>query len=200
MALTIGASAVTDWTAVAQNTIAESGIITLSSNYSTMLHLQAALDTTTAHTGTKFAVQVSSNATGDEDWQSFLEFVALIGTAVTDLIEDNPLAAHSTAIALTGQILSAAVGLGSWLFIEDGTLINSELIFLASQSTNEIVALDDTTNAHAQNTAIFSIAISRVIQIPINAGMRARVIVDNSYDVDGSTLNYKLRTTQTTAI
>jgi len=165
-----------------------------------MLHLQAALDTTTAHTGTKFVVQVASNATGDEDWQSFLEFVALIGTAVTDLIEDNPLAAHSTAIALTGQILSAAVGLGSWLFIEDGTLINSELIFLASQSTNEIVALDDTTNAHAQNTAIFSIAISRVIQIPINAGMRARVIVDNSYDVDGSTLNYKLRTTQTTVL
>jgi len=197
MALTIGASAVTDWTAVAQNTIAESGIITLSSNYSTMLHLQAALDTTTAHTGTKFVVQVSSNATGDEDWQSFLEFVALIGTAVTDLIEDNPLAASSTAIALTGHLLTTE---GIWLLIEDGTLANSELIFLASQSTNEIVALDGTTNAHAQNTAIFNIAISKVIQIPINAGMRARMIVDNSYDVDGSTLNFKLRTTQTTAI
>ena len=197
MALTIGASAVTDWTAVAQNTIAENGIVTLSSNYSTMLHLQAALDTTTAHTGTKFAVQVSSNATGDEDWQSFLEFVALIGTAVTDLIEDNPLAASSTAIALTGHLLTTE---GIWLLIEDGTLANSELIFLASQSTNEIVALDGTTNAHAQNTAIFNIAISKVIQIPINAGMRARMIVDNSYDVDGSTLNFKLRTTQTTAI
>jgi len=197
MALTIGASAVTDWTAVAQNTIAESGIVTLSSNYSTMLHLQAALDTTTAHTGTKFAVQVSSNATGDEDWQSFLEFVALIGTAVTDLIEDNPLAEHSTAIALTGHSLTTE---GIWLLIEDGTLVNSELIFLASQSTNEIVALDVTTNAHVQNTAIFNIAISKVIQIPINAGMRARVIVDNSYDADGSTLNFKLRTTQTTAL
>jgi len=197
MALTIGASAVTDWTAVAQNTIAESGIITLSSNYSTMLHLQAALDTTTAHTGTKFAVQVASNATGDEDWQSFLEFVALIGTAVTDLIEDNPLAEHSTAIALTGHSLTTE---GIWLLIEDGTLVNSELIFLASQSTNEIVALDVTTNAHVQNTAIFNIAISKVIQIPINAGMRARVIVDNSYDADGSTLNFKLRTTQTTAL
>ena len=197
MALTIGASAVTDWTAVAQNTIVESGIITLSSNYNTDLHIQAALDTTTAHTGTKFIVQVSSNASGDEDWEDHATFIALIGTAVTDLIEDNPLAQGSTAIALTGHSLTAE---GVWLFIEDGTLVDSELIFEKSQTANEVVALDGTTNAHAQNTAIFNIAISRIITLPINVGMRARLIVDNSYDDNGSTLNYKLRTTQTTAL
>ena len=197
MALTIGASAVTDWTAVAQNTIVESGIVTLSSNYDTKLHLQAALDTTTPHTGTKFIVQVSSNASGDEDWEDFTEFIALIGTAATDLIEDNPLAAASTAIALTSHALTVE---GIWLLIEDGTLANSELIFEKSQTTHEIVALDGTTNEHAQSTAIFNVAISKVIAIPISAGMRARVVIDNSYDADGSTLNYKLRSTQTTAL
>lgn len=197
MALTKAAEAVTDWTAVAQNTVVESGTIDISGHYATALHIQAGLDTTTAHTGTKFIIQVSNNASGDEDWQDLVEFVALVGTAATDLIEDNPLAAASTAIALTGHALTV---LGKWLLIEDGTLANSELIFQIAQTTNEINALDGTTNAHALNTAIFNVAMVKVITIAMEAGLRARLLVDNTYDADGSTLNYKVRATKVTAV
>lgn len=196
MAITKTVGLVEDWNAVAQNTIEHSGELDTSGHYQTELHIQAALDTTTAHTGTKFIVQVSSAASGDEDWQDLTSFVGLIGTAATDLIEDNPLAATSTAIALTGHALTV---LGKWLFIEDGTLVNSELVFEASQTANEVVILDGTTNAHAQNTAIFNVALVRVITLP-PATNRARVVVDNSYDADGSTLNYRVRSTQVTAI
>ena len=198
MALTIASEAIDDWTAVAQNIIAKSSPIVLSAHYNTMLFLQAALDTTTAHTGTRFIIQTSQQASGDEDWHNFREFVALIGTAATDLIENNPLAAASTSLTLTGHTLTEE---GIWILIEDGTLVNSELIFVASQSTNAVVALDDTTNEHVQNTAVFNIAISRSdLVIPMGYAMRARLVIDNSYDDNGSTLNYKLNAVETTGV
>ena len=179
---------ITDWTAVAQNTIVESATEDVSPNYGSMLYIQSFLDTTTAHTGTKFLVQVSNADSGDEDWYDLTEFVELVGTAATDLIENNPLAAGSTVITLTAHALTV---LGIWLGIEDGTLANSELIFEKAQATNSITCLDGTTNAHAQNTAIFNVAMVKSIFIPPEVA-RVRVVVDNSYDADGSTLNYKV--------
>lgn len=186
-----------DWTAVAQNTIAESAVEDVSPNYGSMLYIQAFLDTVTAHTGTKFIVQASNADSGDEDWYDFgAEFVELIGTAATDLIENNPLAASSTAITLTGHALTV---LGKWLGIEDGTLINSELIFEKSQTANEVVILNGTTNAHALNTAIFNVAMTKSIFIPPEVA-RVRVIIVNSYDTNGSTLNYKVGISEILAV
>jgi len=178
-----------DWTAVAQNTISKTTEHDLSGCHAAILHIQAALDTTTAHTGTRFITQISASDSGDEDWQDLNEFVALVGTAKTDLIENNPLAAGSTTITLTSHSLTT---LGKWLLIEDGTLANSELVFESAQATNNITILDGTTNEHAANTAIFDIAMVQNISIPKSAN-RVRLIVDNTYDADGSTLNYKTR-------
>jgi len=189
-----GVEAVTDWTAVAQNAIGESGTIDCSTHDGTSLLLQAFLDTTTAHTGTEIVVQVSSNTTGNEDWHDYRKFDVLVGTAATDLIEDNPLTAGSTSLTLTGHALTEE---GIWIGIEDSTLANSELIYVASQSTNAVVALDGTTNEHALNTAVFNVAISKVIVLDATV-QRARVIVNNTKDADGSSLNYKVRATKLT--
>ena len=192
MKLNIGLKSVKsiqDWSAVDQNTISKSEEYDLIDNISGILNLQAALDTTTAHTGTKFIVQISSSKSGNEDWQDFVEFVGLIGTAATDLIENDPLVAGSTDIALTTHSLTV---LGKWLFIEDSTLINSELVMESEQTANEIVVLDETTNDHVKDTAIFNVAMVQNIAIPF-ATNRVRLIIDNTYDLNGSTLNYKLR-------
>lgn len=196
MAITKGVTQTTDWTLVAQNAVGESGTLNCSGHYDTDLCIQAFLDTTTAHTGTEFLVQVSSNTSGNEDWHDYTKFIALIGTAATDLIEDNPLVATSTDIALTGHALTVEA---KWLAIEDGTLVNSELVFEVSQTANEVVVLDGTTNEHAQNTAIFNIAISEVIRLDASVN-RVRILVNNTYDDNGSTLNYRLRSTQVTAV
>lgn len=188
--------AITDWTAVAQNAVGESGTLDCSGHCATLLCIQAALDTTTAHTGTRFIVQVSSNTTGDEDWHDYTEFVGLIGTAATDLIEDNPLAAGSTSITLTGHALTT---LAKWLFIEESTLANSELIFEVASATNAITILDGTTNAHIATTAIFNLAISQVVLIDASVN-RVRVLVDSTYDPDGSSCNYRLRATKATSL
>ena len=185
-----------DWTAVAQNTIAKSGECDLSDAYGGILHIQSALDSTTAHTGTKFIVQTSPTESGNEDWQNLTEFVALIGTAVSDAIEDNPLAAGSTSIALTAHGLTVE---GKLLFIEDATLVNSEIVLEASQSLNAVVTLDGVANAHALNTVIFNIAMTQDVSIPQSV-RRARVVVDNTYDDNGSSVNYKARVTKVTGL
>lgn len=187
--ITKDVASIQDWTAVAQNSIGESATYDFSGKRSGILYIHAGLDTTTAHTGTRFIVQTSSATSGDEDWTNLTEFVGLIGTAATDLIENNPLAAGSTSITLTGHALTV---LGKWLLIEDGTLANSELIFESAQAANSITILDGTTNAHLVNVAIFNVALTQNITIPDDV-YRLRVLVDNTYDADGSTLNYKVR-------
>lgn len=189
-------SSVQDWTAVAQNTIAKSAEADLSGVNKASLHVQAALDTTTAHTGTRFLVQISGSETGDEDWQDFADFVALIGTAATDAIENDPLAAGATSITLTSHALTVE---GKWLLIEDGTLANSELIFESASATNAITILDGTTNAHVVTTAIFNVAMNQNVALPTSA-VRARLVVDNTYDDNGSTLNYAVRVSKVTGV
>jgi hypothetical protein len=177
-----------DWTAISQNTIVASVVMDMSEKSKYTMNIHAALDATDAHTGTRFIVQTSSVKEGNEDWYPHADFVALIGTAATDLIEDNPLAAGSTAIALTGHALTVE---GILLFIEDATLVNSEIVLEASQTVNEVVILDGTENAHVLNTAIFNVAMSQKVDLPSNA-MRARLVVDNTYDDNGSTLNCRV--------
>lgn len=187
---------VNDWTAVAQNTLVKSDELQVDAVPKATMHIQAALDATDAHTGTRFIVQTSDQLTGDEDWQPHTEFVALIGTAATDAIENNPLAAGSTVIALTGHALTVE---GKLLFIEDATLVNSEIVMESATATNAITIIDGTTNAHVATTAIFNVAAIQNVALPSTA-MRARLIVDNTYDNNGSTLNYKLSVTKSAGV
>lgn len=203
-ALTITSASVTDWTAVAEAATGESGVVTLSTSYATTIHIQAFLDAVDQHEGTEFVIQVSSNTAGDEDWHDYLRFVGLVGTANTEAITDNPLAATSTTITVadTGGGYETEP-MGKWIAIEDGTLADSELIWLTGFTADtSITCQDGTTNAHVQTTAMFDIALSRSFTLPIGAGSRARVLVNNGYDIDAtaSSLNYRVRSTVITAI
>ncbi len=180
---------INDWTAVAQNTVSQSAIYDFSTKSEGILYIQAALDTITAHTGTRFIIQTSTATAGNENWQDLTEFIALIGTAVKDDIEDNPLAVGATSITLTAHTYTV---LAKWLFIEDATLINSELVFEVSQTANAVVILDGITNEHANTADVYNIGMTQNVSIPKGI-YRLRVLVDNTYDTDGSSLNYKIR-------
>lgn len=188
--------AITDWTEASRNEIIESGTLDCSGHAATLLHIQAALETTTAHTGTRFMVQVSSNTSGDEDWQDYTEFIGLIGTAVEDDIENNPLAAGATSITLTAHTYTV---LAKWLFIEDVFLTNSELVFVVSQTANAVVILDGVTNEHQNTAKIYNVALSQVVLIDPSVN-RVRVLVDNSYDNDGSAIYFKIRASKATSL
>jgi len=200
--LTKSVAQINDWTAVAQNTVG-GGVgydYDMSGDYEVLICIQAFLDSTTAHTGTEFVVQISSNTSENEsikneDWQDFTKWVGLVGTAVKDDIENNPLAQGATTITLTGHTYTV---LGKWLAIEDTTLVNSELIYEVAQSTNSITILNGTANEHQNTADIYNVAETYVILIPASVAKWVRVVVNNTYDSDGSSLNYKVRISRIT--
>lgn len=203
-ALTITSSVITDWTAVAEGATGESAVITLSSNYATEVHIQAFLDMNDAHEGTGFSVQVSGNSSGDEDWTELYQFKALVGTSDAEPIDDDPLSSTSTTVVVsnTGGGYETEP-MGKWIAIEDGTLVNSELVWITGFTTDTNFTIQDgTTNEHAVSTLVWDIAISKTIMIPFGAGARARVICNNGCDLDGtaSSLNWKVGKTVTTAL
>ncbi len=202
MALTKGGgSIVIDWTAVPQNVVIESSEFDASASYTSAIIIQAALDTTTAHTGTEFIVMVTAQNSGNEDWGILTSFVSLIGTAKTENLTNNPLAAASATLTMADTDGFETLGEGSlkldeipgWRFIKDGVDIeDSELIYQLSFVTDtSITFADGTANAHVQNTPVWNIAISRPVSLP-DWTSRAKIIVRNSYDSNGSTLNYRV--------
>ena len=198
----VTSSVINDWTAVAEGATGESAVIDISANYMTAVHIQAFTDMNDAHEGTVFSVQVSGMSTGDEDWSVLTEFVALTGDGDAEPIDDDPLSASSTTITVsnTGGGYETEP-MGKWIAIEDGTLANSELVWITGFTTDTNFTIQDgTTNEHAKSTLVWDIAISRTVIIPFGVGYRARVICNNGYDIDGTacSLNWKVGKTVTT--
>ena len=184
-----------DWTAVAQNGVGESAIYDNSANYSSALNIQAFLDSTAAHLGSEFLVQASANPTGNEDWQDLVGFLALVGTAL-DLTTTNDPAPVGTTIFTSGAVAagwevndlpSRIVG------IKDiDVLADSELMLQTGYVLNTSITVQNgSTNAHAINSVIYSIAMTQNIALPTWVN-RVRVFVNNNYDNGGASLNYKV--------
>lgn len=199
MALTKTVTAVDEWEEVGQNAVREGATIDVSSNYETVLHIIAALSTETAHTGTKIEIQVSSNTSGDEDWSTLVSFLTDSGTANSETINDNPLTSGSTTIAVTSTTGFLADEV-RFIFIEDGTVANSEIALLVSHVADTSITIQDpTTNEHANTVNMFNIVNTFNIEIP-SAVSRCRVIYDNTFDSNGSTIHTMCRRSNITGI
>jgi hypothetical protein len=205
MALTKAQTVVQDWNAVAQNTTEESAEFDISDSYDGAITIQAGLDTTTAHTGTEFIVLVTAASSNDEDWAIWTRLVELVGTALTENLTNNPLAAGVSTLTMADTAGFETYGtdideIPGWRLIEDSTLANSELILQTSYVTDtSITWVGTNVNSHVQNTPLYNIAISKPVVLPFWA-QRCKVIVNNTYDADGSTLNYRILGGEVTAV
>ena len=200
-ALTKSVDTVDEWAEVAQNAIREGATKDVSGCYEATLHLQYALSTETAHTGSIIIIETSSNTSGDEDWTEHCRF-EIFGndTANAEPITNDPLAQGSTTATCASTTGVYDDDETHWIFIEDGTVANSELIKLVSHVADTSVTWQDgTTNAHVQNTNMFDKADTKPITLPFSAN-RVRVIYDNTHDPDGSTIHTKCRLTKVTAL
>jgi len=198
MALTIAEEVVDVWAEVAQDAFREGATIDISPNYGTILHIDVALGTETAHTGTEVLVQVSSSTADDEFWTTLKAFVALVGTAATEAITNNPLAASGTSITVASTTGYATNG--TMLFLEDATFANSELVYQSDFVTDtSITILDGVKREHANTAVLFNLAETFAIELPLST-LRSRVIYNNAYDPDGSTVATRTRLVKTTAL
>lgn len=199
MALTKSVAAVDDWEEIAQNTVREGAVIDVSGLYAGTLHIDVAISNTTAHTGTKIEVQISSNTTGDEDWTTKTDFIGPVGTA-NQANFDGAEAAGQTVLDIdvtTGFEADET----RWIFIEDtGTVEDSEMALLVSYINDQNITIQDgLTNAKDTDDDLFNIADNYVVDIPLSAN-RVRVIYDNTYDSNGATVHTKCRITKVTEL
>jgi len=205
MALTITPTAVDAWALTAQNAVREGTVMNLSDSFASMVFIDIALGDTTAHTGTRVLLQVSSAAADDEFWTDLVEFVAVEGTANTEVVLNNPLAATGAQVEVA-DITGFTVATGGILlaFMLDNTVANSELVHIVSTSVeggNDLINIQDgVKREHAVTTTVLSnIAESRAIAIPSGV-LRARVLYDNLYDANGAAIYTRTRVVETTSV
>ena len=205
MALTIAATAVDAWALTAQNAVREGDVMNLSDSFASTVFVDVALGNTTAHTGTRILLQVSSSAADDEFWSDLVEFVAVVGTANTEVMLNNPLAASGVQIEvadLTG--FTVATGGVLQAFLLDNTVGNSEIVQIVSTSVeggNDLINIQDgVKRSHAVTTSVLSnVAESRAFALP-GGVLRARVLYDNLYDANGATIYTRTRVVETTSL
>lgn len=122
-----------EWTVVAAQAIQETGAIDVSDAYEATLHIDCAITSTTAHTGTEIIVQCRSEAALDE-WTTLTTFIGPTGTAVkSDFAAEE--AAGQTVLSVTNPATGNLDHVGKFIFLQDTvTVANCEIAYLVSQT------------------------------------------------------------------
>ncbi len=129
--------AVDAWAEITQGAggVREGATIAVDPNYQTTLYIDACLSEAVAETaGATIYVEVSSNTTGDADWEVITSFGGPTGTAESEALSGDE-AAGQTVLSVTNPTTANLDNPSRFIFFEDtATPANSEIIF---QVTNE---------------------------------------------------------------
>jgi len=106
----------------------DSGVIDLSAAYEATLHIDCALTSAVAHTGTEIIVQIRSEDATPDEWTTLCSFVGPTGT---------PFHLHPSATAAAGQktilVANPTAGnlnhIGKFIFLLNATVANSEICY-----------------------------------------------------------------------
>lgn len=189
-ALTKAVEAVDAWEEVTQPSVREGATIDVSPNYQTTLYIDVALSEAVAETaGSTIYVEISTNTSGDADWEVLTSFGGPTGTAFkVDIAGDE--AAAQTVLSVTNPTTANLDHPGKFLFIENtATAANSEIVFQVSNegdAGDTITVLDGLTNAQAAadgdiweiDSATSQVVAQYVVVIPDTA-YRVRVVYNN---------------------
>jgi len=190
-ALTKAVESADIWAEVAAGTAREGATVDVSPNYQTTLAIDVCLAEAAAETvGAIIWVEISTNTTGDADWEVLTSFGGPTGTPFTRAIFVNE-DAGQTVLSVDAPISNNLDHDGKWIYIENTTIANSEICFQTAHSADAddtITVLDGITNA--QTTAAgtiwsingvgqpYSPVAQYVVNIPDTA-YRVRVVYDN---------------------
>ena len=194
------------WTLISQGVLLEGNNHSLPSNHQSTLHIDIAITSTTAHTGTEIIVQTSTDIdAADANWSTLRRFIGPTGTAVTDGVAGVE-EVGSTAIVMDTDVGTSDLNNDKkFKFMANGeTVDNSEIIYQTSSSGTTITILDGATNEQDDGSAIYDIdnATDEVVgqyttAVPKSARL-VRVIYNNNYHADGSEVHARARISQVT--
>ena len=123
-----------------------------------------------------FYVEGSTFATGDDNWTSLAQlttgFAACEAEAVTGTV-----AAGATVITCASTTNLTAQ---DYIYIDNGTIANSEWRRIKSISANtSVTVIDALTNAQT-NSAMYDSAETYAVMLDLSRVMRLRVVIDGS--------------------
>lgn len=202
-----------EWTAVPGNVtdgtdIIETGSIDVSDAYVAVLHIDVAISSTTAHTGTEIIVQIASEAGVDDAWSTLTRFIGPTGTCVKADFKAQEVAGQ-TVLSITDPVTQNMDNDGKLKFILANTVADSEIVYqIASgdDTADTITVLNPTTHQQETTSDIFDIddavsegVASYAIELPASVS-QANVIFNNNYDADGSQVHVRVRVTKLTGL
>lgn len=118
------------WQEIAQGGFLETGSIDVSDSQATTLHIDVALSSTTAHTGTEIITQIGSEAGVDGSWTDLPggRFIGPIGTAIAlAFVDTEPVG--ETVIAIANPVANNMDNIGKFKFIENTVAADCEIVY-----------------------------------------------------------------------
>ena len=118
-----------EWSAIAAQAFLETGEEDISAAIEATLHIDCAITSTTAHTGTEIICQIQSEAALDE-WTTFCTFIGPTGTAVkSDFAAQE--AAAQTILSIANPTAGGLDNVGKFIFLEDtATIAQCEIAYI----------------------------------------------------------------------
>lgn len=133
--LTKAVEAVDAWAEITQGAggIREGATVDTSPDYQATLLIDACLSEAVAETaGATIYVEISSNTTGDADWEVLASFGGPVGTAESEALSGDE-AAGQTVLSVTNPTTANLDNPSRFIFFEDSaSAANSEIIFQVS--------------------------------------------------------------------
>lgn len=204
------------WTKITAATgttgIKETGTIDVSGNYSTTLHIDVCIAEASAHEGTEVIVQMSSEAGVDGSWSTLARFIS---RAATGLKADfaGVEAIGQTTLSITNPGTANIDHVGKFLFVEASTTTSCEIVYQIDtdgDTGDSITILDGLDHGQDTGSDVWSVdgdgydnsAVNTwPVIVPFSAS-QVRVIINNSYDSDGTAADIyaRVRVTEVTAL
>jgi len=143
-----------DWTLLddtAGTPYVETSELSMADDVETVLHIDVCRgDNNGADADSMDATILVQSGTADEEWHEFIRLSsAALTTGTDDTVSTVGAAATGLTVADGGNF---TIGLPA--FIHDGTIADSEIIWIADIDGNDLVLFDAVTNAHANATPI----------------------------------------------
>jgi len=212
MALTKTTEEIDGWAKIAQADVREGVNFDVSDAYEATLHVDVALGSTTAHTGTEVIVQTRTGGTdpsrNDANWSTLTRFIGPTGTSL-EVALLNAEAAGQEVLGVNNPTTVNMDNDKKFKFIGAVIEENSEIIYQQSNSGDggdTITIQDGLTNQQETTSNIYDIDDAQdeavgMYQIAVpSPAIEVRVLYNNNYDPDGSAVYSRTRISKVTGV
>lgn len=160
---------------LASNSVVISSAQDVSTKFEATVFIHFGRRATTALTeGVKFRVEGSPKTSGDGHWYPLAQFMSDIATSETEAVSGTVNAGTNViTVASTTNLTVADI-----IYIDNGTIANSEWGYIKSVSANVSVTIEDNLVNAQTGATIFDQAQLFVATVPLGSIMRLRLVAD----------------------